>query len=243
MMDKWQEEAARLLPCTKYCELDGEHNIRCPVRHRPAVAAALAEANHCKYCCCAQSWNALGVTEYTGKSIIEHIEELRAEVARLRKGITTMDEINRLEKILNSEDDKPVTINPDGSITEGTPYRKQVDEIRAEVARLNNKFPCGHRIIDWDDSYGGCAFCIIQQQAFDYDKLPHEVIECHDKIEQLEAERDAAEVQGLEIAKEMIFAAAKGMKPWSYRLTRLCEDIAAEIAKRTNSKARDRSEA
>jgi chromosome segregation ATPase len=45
-------------------------------------------------------------------------------------------------------------------------------------------------------------------------------------------ERDAAVVQGLEIAKEMIFAAAKGMKPWSYRLTRLCEDIAAEIAKR-----------
>jgi hypothetical protein len=37
---------------------------------------------HCKDCCCARSWRALGVTEYTGKSIPEHIEELRAEIAK-----------------------------------------------------------------------------------------------------------------------------------------------------------------
>jgi hypothetical protein len=41
MSEKHNEQAARLLPCTKYCELDGEHNIRCPVRHRPAVAELL----------------------------------------------------------------------------------------------------------------------------------------------------------------------------------------------------------
>lgn len=34
--------------------------------------------NHCKDCCCARSWTALGITEYTGKAIPEHIEELRA---------------------------------------------------------------------------------------------------------------------------------------------------------------------
>jgi hypothetical protein len=31
---------------------------------------------HCHDCCCAQSWIALGVTEYTGLSIPEHIEQL-----------------------------------------------------------------------------------------------------------------------------------------------------------------------
>lgn len=33
---------------------------------------------HCKDCCCAKAWNALGITEYTGKSIAEHIAELKA---------------------------------------------------------------------------------------------------------------------------------------------------------------------
>ena len=31
---------------------------------------------HCKDCCCAQIWAALGITKYTGKSLVEHIEEL-----------------------------------------------------------------------------------------------------------------------------------------------------------------------
>lgn len=34
--------------------------------------------HHCTDCCCAKSWQALGITEYTGKSIPEHIAELKA---------------------------------------------------------------------------------------------------------------------------------------------------------------------
>jgi Protein of unknown function (DUF2384) len=37
--------------------------------------------NHCVDCCCARSWKALGISEYTGKSIPEHIRELRDEVS------------------------------------------------------------------------------------------------------------------------------------------------------------------
>jgi len=37
------------------------------------------EAEHCKDCCCARSWRALGVMEYTGKSIPEYIDDLKAE--------------------------------------------------------------------------------------------------------------------------------------------------------------------
>jgi hypothetical protein len=38
----------------------------------------MSEENHCRDCCCARSWDALGVSTYTGKSIPEHIGELRA---------------------------------------------------------------------------------------------------------------------------------------------------------------------
>lgn len=52
-----------------------------------AIAAALAQvceaerSAHCKDCCCARSWEALGVNSYTGMSIVEHIEQLRAKLA------------------------------------------------------------------------------------------------------------------------------------------------------------------
>ena len=48
---------------------------------------AKAEKEHCKDCCCARSWRALGISEYTGKSIPDHISELRAENERLREAL------------------------------------------------------------------------------------------------------------------------------------------------------------
>lgn len=67
------------------------------------------------------------------------------------------------------------------------------EQIAAEEnERLNNKFACGHRKIDWDDSYGECVFCKIKAQANDYESLPHDVIACHDKIEELQSDLAAA---------------------------------------------------
>lgn len=43
--------------------------------------------NHCKDCCCAQSWQALEITEYTGKSIPEHIEALVARNSQLAEAL------------------------------------------------------------------------------------------------------------------------------------------------------------
>lgn len=43
---------------------------------------------HCKDCCCAQSWAALGITEYTGKSIPEHISELRQALLNVSQGLS-----------------------------------------------------------------------------------------------------------------------------------------------------------
>ena len=42
---------------------------------------------HCKDCCCARCWKALGITEYTSLSIPEHIDALRAENARFRAAL------------------------------------------------------------------------------------------------------------------------------------------------------------
>jgi len=36
---------------------------------------------HCEDCCCARSWTALGINEYTGKSIPEHITALRSQLS------------------------------------------------------------------------------------------------------------------------------------------------------------------
>ena len=41
--------------------------------------------NHCVDCCCARSWTALGVSEYDGKSIPEHITILRERIAALER--------------------------------------------------------------------------------------------------------------------------------------------------------------
>jgi len=46
---------------------------------RSLPAATDDRAGHCVDCCCARSWKALGVSEYDGMSIPEHIERLRAE--------------------------------------------------------------------------------------------------------------------------------------------------------------------
>lgn len=50
--------------------------------------------NHCKDCCCHASWVALGIVQHTGKSIPEHIEQLRKE--NEEKCETYLREIGRL---------------------------------------------------------------------------------------------------------------------------------------------------
>lgn len=60
-----------------------------PNEETPETAAEIARLTaeverlkdgHCKDCCCARSWEALGITEYTGRSIPEEIERLQAVV-------------------------------------------------------------------------------------------------------------------------------------------------------------------
>jgi hypothetical protein len=57
------------------------------IREKDRSEQKLAEARtaHCQDCCCARSWKALGVTEHTGKSIPEHITDLRADLAAYKQ--------------------------------------------------------------------------------------------------------------------------------------------------------------
>lgn len=45
------------------------------------------DEEHCKDCCCARSWNALGGQTIPGGSIPQHIEELVSELAALREAV------------------------------------------------------------------------------------------------------------------------------------------------------------
>lgn len=70
-------------------------------------------SKHCPDCCCGHSWKALEIVEYTGKSIPEHITQLKAELTQLRKELlewqtigadeTTQKEIVQLRKVCDEQ--------------------------------------------------------------------------------------------------------------------------------------------
>ena len=98
-MDKYDEQAEKIIPwdieelsailhniylnATLTVEATDKVLARWILDLRPAIAAALREASHCQDCCCAQSWAALGITKYTGRSIPEEITRLRAALIAL----------------------------------------------------------------------------------------------------------------------------------------------------------------
>lgn len=53
----------------------------CPVCGVSFTEATLS--SHCDDCCCARSWKALGITQYTGKSIPEHITLMREALEKI----------------------------------------------------------------------------------------------------------------------------------------------------------------
>lgn len=67
--------------------------------------------NHCKDCCCARSWNALGITEYTGKSISEEIQQVVRERDDLlycndfvgRRVTSAESKIEAIQKFVNAQ--------------------------------------------------------------------------------------------------------------------------------------------
>jgi hypothetical protein len=53
--------------------------VHCNSRYRQELVPSETEV-HCRDCCCARSWEALGITTYTSLSIPEHIRLLREQL-------------------------------------------------------------------------------------------------------------------------------------------------------------------
>ena len=70
------------IPDTRYEDEHGNIfvNEKLVYSTAPAPPRELSAENHCKDCCCAQSWKALGITEYNGLSIPENIAALTAKL-------------------------------------------------------------------------------------------------------------------------------------------------------------------
>ena len=71
-------------------------------------------AGHCADCCCARSWKALGISEYTGKSIPEEITHLQELVIKNRDIATDLkyqldDEVKENER-LRTELEKVISL-------------------------------------------------------------------------------------------------------------------------------------
>lgn len=102
-------------------------------------------------------------------------------------------------------------------------YREAVER----VVEFEQKFPCGHRKIDWDDSYGECVACKIHERADDYEKLPLTIIECHDQIAELEQELGvgrelvAAQLKAIEIVESQLAAERQSVMNLTDRLGKL----------------------
>jgi len=47
----------------------------------------MSEINHCEDCCCAKSWEALGIAQYTNRSIPEEIFRLKEKLLLIESAV------------------------------------------------------------------------------------------------------------------------------------------------------------
>ena len=66
------------------------------------------DAEHCDDCCRARSWEALGITEYTGKSIPEHILDLKASLALNASMLAKQTDLARDAEAMANRQDKEI---------------------------------------------------------------------------------------------------------------------------------------
>lgn len=85
-MDKVKELKAEIA-ALKADKIDQLTRIETAKLHDAYAEIARLRQGHCKDCCCARSWEALGGQTIPGGSIPQHIEELVEEIAALREAV------------------------------------------------------------------------------------------------------------------------------------------------------------
>ena len=72
-----------------------EHKYQ-DLRQQLADKTRECDEKHCPDCCCGASWKALGISENTGKSIPDHINQLRAENVELKQDKERLDWLEKV---------------------------------------------------------------------------------------------------------------------------------------------------
>lgn len=96
----------------------------------------------------------------TGEEIDERIHELNQQEEQNK--VWRDGQIEGLNEMLD-------TVNASCRLLE-----KRLTDAEAKLADLERTFPCGHRIIDWDDSYGGCLACGLKVAAVECETERHD---------------------------------------------------------------------
>lgn len=104
----------------------------------------------------------------------------QSEVAELRAKVA------ELERLLAFQSESHAT-----NLADHVRWRTDAE---SKLADLERTFPCGHRIIDWDDSYGGCLACGLKVAAVECDTERHD-----ERIAEAEAKVRKA-IEGVSVA-------------------------------------------
>jgi len=102
------------------------------------------------------------------KTAHEEISKMEWEIAALK------EEVWHLKGAMKADDLRLVTAaEKAGEVDMGCDIpdwlAETVVEQREQIDNLTAKFDCGHRKIDWDDSYGNCVACQLKEYADKYD--------------------------------------------------------------------------
>lgn len=88
--------------------------------------------NHCKDCCCTHLWKALDIDHYTGKSLVEHVGELRAKLTATEARVRELREA-LLERVmaLRKNEEESATSSTELFYTGG--WNDAIDAARAAL--------------------------------------------------------------------------------------------------------------
>jgi len=78
--------------------------------------------------------------------------------------------------------------------------RDEITELQSSLKKEKENFLCGHRKIDWNDSYGACGACVIKEYADKYDDQLGVEIELEKEKER--ADRETVSVNELSLANQ-----------------------------------------
>jgi len=76
------------------------------------------------------------------------------------------------------------------------------ETLLSSLEKVEERFPCRHRKVDWDDSYGSCGACVIKEYADKYDDQLGVQVELEKEKEQSEYFRLEYNTLTDELAKE-----------------------------------------